>query len=329
MPQISVIVPVYKVEKYIHRCVDSILAQTFTGFELILVDDGSPDNCGAICDEYATKDSRVVVIHQENGGLSAARNAGIDWVFGHSDSQWLTFVDSDDWVHPKYLELLFRAVRDTETGVSICRYLETDGAEPDTSAPFPAPSVREVETFFVEHTTNATVAWGKLYAKECFQTIRYPVGKIHEDEYVTYRILFQFEQIAFVPSPLYCYFINPEGITKRPWTPKRLDAIEAFLEQKYYFKESGLGHAYAMAEKNYIWGLCNYLGHLSSPDLQCYSHIYIRSLRKQLVLALLRNYKEYPFIQENLWIYSRAFPGIMNIYWFILGQWQKIVGKRK
>ena len=110
MPQISVIVPVYKVEPYLRRCVDSILAQTFTDFELILVDDGSPDNSGAICDEYAQKDARVHVIHQENGGLSAARNAGIDWVFAHSDSQWLTFVDSDDWVHPEYLERLYHAV---------------------------------------------------------------------------------------------------------------------------------------------------------------------------------------------------------------------------
>ena len=92
---VSVIVPVYKVEKYIHRCVDSILAQSFRDFELILVDDGSPDNCGAICEEYAAKDSRIHVIHQANGGLSAARNTGIEWALAHSDSQWLTFIDRD------------------------------------------------------------------------------------------------------------------------------------------------------------------------------------------------------------------------------------------
>ena len=103
MPSVSVIVPVYDVEKTIRRCVDSILAQTYTDYELILVDDGSPDACGAICDEYAVKDSRVHVIHQENGGLSAARNAGIDWAFANTESQYLTFIDSDDWVHPLYL----------------------------------------------------------------------------------------------------------------------------------------------------------------------------------------------------------------------------------
>ena len=104
MPQISVIVPVYKVEAYLARCVDSVLAQTFSDFDLILVDDGSPDNSGAICDEYAEKDPRIVVIHQKNGGLSAARNAGIEWAFAHSNSQWLNFIDSDDWVHPEYLD---------------------------------------------------------------------------------------------------------------------------------------------------------------------------------------------------------------------------------
>ena len=108
MGRISVIVPVYKVENYLHRCVDSILGQSFADFELILVDDGSPDNCGSICDAYAVKDSRIRVIHQENGGLSAARNAGIDWVFAHSDSQWLTFIDSDDWIHGSFLQILHR-----------------------------------------------------------------------------------------------------------------------------------------------------------------------------------------------------------------------------
>ena len=120
MSIISVIVPVYNVEPYLNRCVDSILEQTFTDFELILVDDGSPDNCPAICDEYARKDSRIHVIHQKNGGLSDARNAGIDWVVANSDSQWISFVDSDDWVHPMYLFTLLSAVKTTNTYVSVC-----------------------------------------------------------------------------------------------------------------------------------------------------------------------------------------------------------------
>ena len=126
MAEISVIVPVYKVEPYLRRCVDSILAQTFSDIEVILVDDGSPDGCPAICDEYARLDKRVKVIHQKNGGLSAARNAGLDWVFANSDSQWISFVDSDDWVHPQFLEYLYRAIVDYNVKISVCSAKKAD-----------------------------------------------------------------------------------------------------------------------------------------------------------------------------------------------------------
>ena len=123
MPVISVIVPIYKVEPYLRKCIDSVLAQTFTDFELILVDDGSPDNCGAICDEYAAKDDRIRVIHQENRGLSAARNAGIDWAFAHSDSQWLTFIDSDDIVAPDFLAKMISATEQAHADLCVCDFL--------------------------------------------------------------------------------------------------------------------------------------------------------------------------------------------------------------
>ncbi len=129
MTEISIIVPVYNVEKFLPRCIDSILEQTYTNFELILVDDGSPDNCGRICDEYVEKDSRVAVIHQKNGGLSAARNAGLDWAFENSDSEWITFIDSDDWVHPLYLECLYNACIMNNLEIAVCNYLRTDKEE--------------------------------------------------------------------------------------------------------------------------------------------------------------------------------------------------------
>ena len=113
MANISVIVPVYKVEEFLSRCVDSILCQSYPDFEVILVDDGSPDRCGQMCEDYARQDSRIHVIHQENGGLSAARNSGIDWAFAHSDSRWLAFVDSDDWVHPDFLKVLYETAEQT------------------------------------------------------------------------------------------------------------------------------------------------------------------------------------------------------------------------
>ena len=200
MALISIIVPVYKVEPYLKRCVDSILAQTFTDFELILVDDGSPDNCGAICDEYASLHGNVRIIHQQNQGVSVARNAGINFAFENSNSKWITFIDSDDWVHPQYLELLLKAVIENNVAISVCGFIKTFGEEPDMKNDGIEINVISPEKLYVENNVNATVPWGKLYTKECFKEIRYPVGKIHEDEFVTYKILFNELKIAVVEA---------------------------------------------------------------------------------------------------------------------------------
>lgn len=235
MPQISVIVPVYEVEKYINRCVDSILAQTFTDFELILVDDGSPDNCGAICDDYAAKDSRVRVIHQKNGGLSAARNTGIDWSFSNSESEWVSFVDSDDWVHPKYLEVLYQAAIRARSDIAIGDFESTEGGNPYVDTTKLDMTIWDVEELYCKHNVLATVAWGKLYRKNCFKDIRYPNGKIHEDEFVTYRILFCNKSVPVIRQPLYSYYQNSEGIMHQKWSRKRLACVQAFILQIWFF----------------------------------------------------------------------------------------------
>lgn len=326
MAQISVIVPVYKVEPYLRRCVDSILAQTFTDFELILVDDGSPDNCGAICDEYAQKDLRVHVIHQENGGLSAARNAGIDWVFANSDSEWLNFVDSDDWVHPQMLERLYHAALEHDVKVSICGYKETGEAirwtDADTVRLWP------VEQYYVERNVNATVAWGKLYAKECFADLRYPVGKIHEDEYVTYRILFQFEQVAVIDMPMYAYFVNPQGITKSEWTSKRLDKLDALIEQISFFEKSAL----ECALRRRIISLALFIDEQRNTLKQsAYSSVYkheLATMRNCMPYMIIKHHALFPFTEENYWIYEIAFPRLMAFFWLICALKSKVSKKK-
>lgn len=256
MPLISVIVPVYKVEPYLRRCVDSILGQTFIDFEIILVDDGSPDGCPAICDEYAKKDSRVHVIHQKNGGLSAARNAGIDWAFANSDSQWLSFVDSDDWIHPEMLERLLNAAQEYKVSVSVCGYARTEGEESEIRREELSPQMWNTEGFFVEHNTNAVVAWGKMYRKACFDGIRYPVGKTHEDEFITYRVLFQEEELAVIPAPLYHYYLNENGIMAQGWSMSSLSIIIAYQERLGYFWGKKYRKAYEYAVSAYIEQLC-------------------------------------------------------------------------
>lgn len=243
MPKISVIVPVYKVEEYLNRCVDSILNQTFKDFELILVDDGSPDHCPAICDDYASKYSFIHVIHKENGGLSDARNAGIDWAFENSDSEWITFVDSDDWVHKKYLELLYETAVNNDVDVCSCGHYKVAGPQVDGIINHPDICIGTVEQLLVAVNNywffNLDTACSRLYKKNCFKTIHFPVGKLHEDAYVSYKILFLCNRNAVVKEILYYYFQNENGIMNSVMSLKRLtDHLDAFEERIRFFYDN-------------------------------------------------------------------------------------------
>lgn len=239
MALISIITPLYNTEKLLPRCIDSILAQTFPDFELILVNDGSKDNSGKVCGEYAEKDSRIHVIHQENSGVSVARNTGLDWVMGNSDCRWILFVDSDDWVHPRMLETLLNLTLVYKVKVSACGYLETSEGTLSVSPEQLEPELWNAREFYYRQPLLGTVPWGKLYARECFDGIRYPVGSYFDDEFVTYRILLAQETIPMVTAPMYGYYINPEGLTKRPWISRRLEVWKAYEEQIVFFERLG------------------------------------------------------------------------------------------
>ncbi len=325
MPQITVIVPVYNVEPYLHRCVDSILAQTYTDFELILVDDGSPDNCPSICDAYAAQDERVRVIHQPNGGLSAARNAGIDWAFANSDSQWLTFIDSDDWVHKEYLERLLDAAVTQNVSISLCGFERTEGAEADVQDNMPV-YLWTPEDFYVKDNVTATTAWGKLYWKSCFEEIRYPVGKIHEDEFVTYRILFEQEQIAVIDAPLYMYYQNPQSIMGSPWSERKMVSIEAIEGQLQYMEDKGFCAALREIRKRYIYNMSNHLLRLEASDVPNKKEL-AKQLRRKMQRALLKWHKLIEF-KDNKWTYEIAFPRLMQCYWIAESKWNTLTKKK-
>lgn len=299
MPRISVIVPVYRVEAYLSRCIDSILNQTFSDFELILVDDGSPDNCGKICDDYAKKDSRVVVIHKENGGLSDARNAGLEYIFENSDSEWITFIDSDDWVHEKYLELLFYAAVDNKVEISICRFVTTSGETPDVKFN-DTPQIVTVERLYSEYYLDRTISCAKLYRRSLWKEIRFPFGRLHEDEFTTYKLLFATRKIVLITSPLYYYFQNPTGIMKREWTPKRLDILDAFEERIVFFQSNHYEELYKKTVLSYLDQISYSLQLISAQSK--YKKYYL-ALEKRL-MNVLKTYKSevafsVPFIYVN------------------------------
>lgn len=316
MANISVIVPVYKVEAFLHRCVDSILAQTYRDFELILVDDGSPDNSGNICEEYAAKDSRIHVIHQQNGGLSAARNTGIDYVFANSDSQWLAFVDSDDWVHPEFLDCLYYGATEKHCRVSVCGFYHTDGATIPDGECLDAESM-DVDDYYCGNVFgNATpAACGKLYHRALFKKLRYPVGKLHEDEFTTYRALYQAGRIAVVSGRLYAYYQNPEGITHSAWTPRRMDVLDAFEEQITFAQNEGKIRLLKKSVECYIYGICS--------QLEVVPKVFHKELRKRLRrgLKLGRELNCGMDYSRFHWAYEMAYP--CKPLWWILNKVRK------
>ncbi|MGN0776116.1 MAG: glycosyltransferase family 2 protein [Candidatus Ventricola sp.] len=316
MSKVRIIVPVYNVEKYVARCLDSILAQNFIDYEVLLIDDGSEDQSGSICDEYAKRDARIQVIHQSYLGVASTRNIGLDWALA-GDSEWIMFVDSDDYIHPLLLETLYAAVHAYGVKIGCCMHTVTDGEwawskQIDMSARLVHP-----EEYYVSNSTNATVVWGKLYHRECFRKIRFPAGKIHEDEYVTYRVLFAQDQIALVDMPMYAYFANRQGITKSNWTEKRLDCLPALNEQLLYFKENGFDLAYADLLKRFRG--CIYLQNKSATALADAKkrRKALFTIRYNLKKHLIWNRNAYPFIESNLWYYEWAFPIEMRIYWYM------------
>ena len=308
MPEISVIVPIYKVEPYLRRCVDSILAQTFADFEVILVDDGSPDGCPAICDEYAGKDERVRVIHQENGGLSAARNAGLDWVFANSDSRWISFVDSDDWVHPRFLEYLHRAAVENNVQISICDYIKITDYEIRELQFSKNDTIVDAMELHATQYSICVVAWNKLYRKELFKKYRYPVGKLHEDAFLSYRLLYDAGKIVYVHSELYYYFQNESGIMKSKYSLARLAEVEAAEEQCAFFKQIKDWKNYDSSIKR----LMNFY----TMHIQSLAQIDGTAQIKQLRRKLRRLIKKYNIsIRTQTWYYEAAYPILANTYW--------------
>ena len=229
MPEISVIVPVYKAEDYLHACVDSILSQTVSDFELILVDDGSPDGCGAICDDYAARDSRVRVIHQENQGQAAARNHA----FSIAKGEWVCFVDSDDAVHPQMLERLGQAAAESGAAMSMCRMLEAPEMPEDFSAPVEVSwellSMEEesLVALFDAGDYPGWVACAKLIRRELVQSHPFCPGRVYEDNEAVCHWIYGAKTVAIIPHSLYFYRTNPGSTTQSRFSMKKLDYLWA------------------------------------------------------------------------------------------------------
>ena len=249
--KISIIIPIYNVEKYLPACVESILQQTYKNLEVILVDDGSPDRCPVICDELAQKDDRIRVIHQKNGGLSGARNTGID----NAQGDYLIFVDSDDTVEQTLVEELYTYAEKWNCAIVACgrNYIFEDGqivckiAHDESKVYGFEEAMQEMNSFRLFDMS----AWAKIYRKELFEDIRFPEGKLSEDYYIMYKLFDKAQTIGYVAKPLYNYLQRQSSISRnKKINHDFADAAKKqmeFLDDKYP-QMSVLGHtAYASA----------------------------------------------------------------------------------
>lgn len=208
-PAITVVVPVYKVELYIRKCLDSILSQTFTDFELLLIDDGSPDNCGAICDEYASKDKRIRVFHKENGGVSTARQLGMDKAQG----EYIIHADPDDWVDFRWLELLYTKANKTGADITICDYYEVSSEKALRKDVVKSETPLECLENLLLWKLPAQL-WNKLIKRELYEkhNIRITPGlDLREDSSIMYKLLFFSNKVSFVDEALYYYYIGNQN----------------------------------------------------------------------------------------------------------------------
>ena len=232
---ISVIVPVFNVEKFLHTCLDSIACQTYEDFEVVLVDDGSTDSSGQICDSYLS-DKRFRVIHKENGGVSSARNVGLD----NAQGEYLCFVDSDDCINPDYLKHLKDLMDTNCVDISITGFCVFENDPPDyhyeRTKSIVCSNWKALEKVAVNYLF--LVPWGKLYKRKVFDNIRYPLGVNHEDEYVAHLLYMNSEMVAYDNNIMYYYRKTPNSIMNADFSLSRLSAVDAIEKRLKFYQEN-------------------------------------------------------------------------------------------
>ncbi len=253
---ISVIVPVYNVEKYLVRCVDSIIRQTYSNLEIILIDDGSTDNSGNLCDGLSKNDSRIKVIHQANSGLSCARNAGLEIYTG----DYVCFIDSDDYIHPDYISYMYELCISTGCKMAFCNSISPSEDNPFTEldrniVPRTFDRLELLNDFYGPMHGNITVAWNKLIHRSIVGNIIFEPHILHEDEATTFKFIYAAGKIVYTDNVLYYYYSRPESITGKTFSAKNLDILIGYERRLKFYKEHGETDLYKREYSYYLSAL--------------------------------------------------------------------------
>lgn len=301
-PLISVVVPIYNVENYLERCIKSIVNQTYKNLEIILVDDGSPDRCPDICDEWGKQDSRIKVIHKKNGGLSDARNAGLKLAKG----ELISFIDSDDWINLRFFEVLYKVMIQENSDIVQCNYralekqIDEEGFDSDLLN-ISSFTNEEALSMLIDNDRLRQVVWNKLYKKEVID-LEFKKGYINEDEFWTYRIFSNASVISYVDVVLYYYFQRSGSIINENYSLKRLHGLEALIERSEFIEKEYP----RLKEKaaNSVYYSCVYACQMSMKylprDERRRAKDYIKPIAKKFKIKS-NELKKLPF-KQRIWI---------------------------
>lgn len=250
---ISVVVPVYNVKNYLKRCLESIIAQDYANYEVILVDDGSTDGSGVICDLYSQKYSNFTVVHKKNGGLSSARNASFPYIHG----KYITFIDSDDWIEHNMLSTMYKNLKANSADVSVVGYFiaKDEGKHPYFKDTFEKQVMNRkmaLRTYLYYDGLGVTI-WGKLWKKKLWDNVRCPEGRLHEDQFTTYKLLDKARTIVFDKVPLYNYFQRQNSIGHSAFTDKTYDLYKGINEEFNYITNKYVDLTYDLRIARNIW----------------------------------------------------------------------------
>jgi len=308
--KISIIVPIYNVEEYVEKCIKSLINQTYKNIEIILVDDGSTDSSYDICKKYSETDSRINLIHKENGGLSDARNVGIE----NATGEYITFLDSDDWLSYNYCETMIKEINETKADIVMCNLVNVynDDYVFKNKSDYNKDIYSNIQALEKFEDTINVVAVAKLYKKNLFDNLRYKVGKIHEDEFMFHRIFFKANKIVCLDIQMYAYRQRQNSITTSRFSLKRLDIIDALEDRINFYEENSLEKLKEKTRAAYMYLLKKNIKEVSNSDFDNKDE-YI----KKMSVRLKRNYKECKktkYISYKFFILSKIMAHFNNVF---------------
>lgn len=289
---VSVIIPAYNAEQYVGFCLDTVIAQTHKNLEIIVVDDGSTDNTGKICDEYANKDSRIKVIHQENEGLSSARNAALDIMTG----EYIAFIDSDDFISKDYTEKLLNLCIEKSSQIAACHAFDVEQRafkEPDKDYTIQTlTSQKLLSNIGVLNSYYDTVI-SKLFHYSLFSEIAFPVGLIHEDSYVVLNLIEKAKRISFTTEHLYYYYLSPNSIMRSDFSVKKYDILPAFDRKLAVLTENNCKNSIYIVYRDYLYTVSGMIG--QTKYCKGFSH----KFKKEKIKELRKKYRELRKINKD------------------------------